>query len=185
MAKLSIRDDAAYCAASDKLAALQQREAETRAKLADTLGRRYRKRAQLDDAVAALLNDQAAQPVAASPTTEDVQRLHDELEIVSRAIDLQTQKVGDCVNEASRRLALTLRPQYEAILGKLARALREAARLADDGRDFFIRLEEAGIHSGWIPQQHVTAWLTLKDDPVAYSLNRWLSEAAEAYPGVV
>jgi hypothetical protein len=161
----SLRADSEYAAAQDK-------HAELKTKLADAererdAGPKANELSERDRRIKALATGEKFEPsLSSEQLTQRISDLH-------RAIELQSRAVVEAECNAGRRIAEQVKPQYEAIMKRGAKAVKALAEFLADEAAFGDALYANGIRAcgvlpripfGKIDSDFCKAWLSQVSD---------------------
>ena len=98
--------------------------------------------------------------------------------ILEMALKIQNGRVMEANNAASREIALAARPEYQKILRRLAEALVEAGRIADEEAAFRAELERG---ASTISALDALPFRDMQLDIEGSKINQWFDEARELH----
>jgi hypothetical protein len=125
------------------------------------------------------MSGDAIEQAAAGPTRE---QLADECRTLEVMVELQEKILSQLVGKVGREIAAGVRPAYEAIVQRLAAAVKDAAAVAAEEIALRDRLSLAGVSMAPVIPSVGIDWLNLSDPNSG--VNHWLAEARENYKGV-
>lgn len=170
-----------YVAATAKLSELGAAHAQLDAELdaarmerADTGG----KPSRLEDEARAFLSGDGGTAVAA-PTLEAVAEMAQRGRLLKEAMRLQKKAVDELRAKISREIAEASRPEYSAILGRMAAALVTLSEAADAEAEFRDRFQREGITFAGIIPPAPLPWARLS--VYASRANQWFDEVTRDY----
>ena len=173
MPDLSLNDDKAYAAESEKLARLNAERSELDASISEVARERAALQGsnRLDGAAVALLDGEEAGADARGPEQRLVE-LTQRREVLGRAIGIQTERANRARVEAGARIVRKLGPDYDKLINRVVVAAVELAKACDAAWIFRDELTNRGVSIGWF--QPLTG-VSLRDPNSR--LNVWLGEA--------
>ena len=178
---LNPMNDAGYRTASDKAQELRGELAacdEAINNVTAARARRVRASDMLRSRATALL-DGEPDPADDQPTREQLGDLYDRRVLLRAAIELQDQRATAEHRRVSGEIIAAARPGYSEIVKRMAHAIEELARVAEEERVFRERLLDAGIAG--VPNLPPMPYAQLGRLADSYSdASRWLREAREA-----
>lgn len=136
------------------------------------------KPSRLEDEARALLSGDGGTAVAA-PTLEAVAEMAKRGRLLREATRLQKKAVDELRAEISREIAEASRPEYSAILGRMAAALVTLSEAAEEEAEFRDRFQREGIaFAGVIPPAPLQ-WARLS--VFGSKVNQWFDEAGRDF----
>jgi NADH dehydrogenase/NADH:ubiquinone oxidoreductase subunit G len=86
-----------------------------------------------------------ASPTARSPQREQIDALHDKRRLLTAAVQEQRQRLASLGSELSKRVCEELKPDYTALVRRIAETVEALAKLLDEEQAFRDRLRDGGI----------------------------------------
>jgi hypothetical protein len=164
---------------TEKLSVTRERDAmqRIRATAAEQTGR-----SALEVAASAVL-DGGTTTLIAAPTVQDIDKLNKRLRVLTRAIELQCQRIAEVRGKVSQKITASVRPEYERAVSRIAAAKKE---LSDAAEEEF-RIRDALMENDIAFESTLPAVVPAGDRLNEYGsrANRWWDEAARDYPEVM
>jgi len=143
-------DDEEYRDAFDRLQELRLRAGEVERAIEEALAGSpgTSRKERIGARAAALVGAGDAPPEEPGVSSEELAELQEERSVLAEAVRLQEAAVKKLASQKSREIVERVRPEYEKLIERLAGALVELGKVADEEAEFRTRLDEAGVKYG-------------------------------------
>jgi hypothetical protein len=183
--KISLREDAEYARAEDRVLALRARKSELerrRSELFEGLHREEQRRDVLTKRAEALIADDVVplpSEVERAAMRRDLDAVEDEIAVVGRAIELQAASVNRERLRVSAVLCDRLRPRHLAIVKRLAAALGELSATLREEQALREAVADAGVITNGSDLRPMPFAFAGRLDESESAASMWMREAIE------